>query len=134
MGSGSPALRFSNPSGVYPPLGPYTHVVELSAGAGLLFVSGQIGIRPDGTVGAAIGEQADQAFANVVELLAAHDLGISSLIKLTVFIVAGHDGEEVRKARVRHMGTHEPASTTVYVSQLVRPEWLVEVEAIAAKP
>ncbi len=125
--------RYVNPEGVHGPPGPYSHTVVVPAGTELLCTAGQIGMRPDGTVGATLAEQADQAFANVVTLLAAHDLGVSSIVKLTVFIVAGQDGEPVRQARLRHLGEHRPVSTTVYVSQLVRPEWLLEVEALAAR-
>jgi len=125
-------LRFDNPDGVHRPLGPYSHTVVVPRGAELVWTAGQIGMRPDGTVGETMAAQADQAFANVVALLDAHGLGVSSIVRLTVFIVAGQDGEPVRAARVKHLGVHEPVSSTVYVSQLVRPEWLVEVEAIAA--
>ena len=126
-------LRFTNPDGVHTPLGPYSHVVTVPPGAELLCTAGQIGMRPDGTVGETLAAQADQAFANVVALLAAHGLGVTDILKLTVFIVTGHDGEDVRRARLGHLGDHAPVSTTVYVSQLVRPEWLVEVEAVAAR-
>jgi len=102
------------------------------AGTDLVFISGQIGIRPDGSVGETIHEQADQAFANVVKLLESHALAIANVVKLTVFIVAGSDAEAVRRARLRHFGSHQPTSTTLYVAQLLRPEWLIEVEAIAA--
>lgn len=125
--------RYSNPGGVHPPLGPYSHTVGVPPGAELLLTAGQIGMRPDGTVGETLAAQADQAFANIVALLDAHGLGVASIVKLTAFIVAGHDGEGVRTARLKHLGSHEPVSTTVYVSGLVRPEWFVEIEAIAAR-
>jgi len=125
-------LRFDSPDAVHPPLGPYSHTVVVPPGAGLVFVSGQIGVRPDGTVGSTIEEQADQAFANVVALLGAHALDVASVVKLTVFIVAGIDAEAVRLARLKHFASARPTSTTVYVAQLLRPEWLIEVEAVAA--
>lgn len=127
-------LRRENPDRVHPPLGPYSHTVVVPPGAELVFISGQIGVRPDGTFGPTIGEQADQAFENVVALLEAHGLDVSSVVKLTVFIAAGSDAEAVKRGRLKHFGSHEPASTTLYVSQLLRPEWLIEVEAIAARP
>ncbi len=43
------------------------------------------------------------------------------------------DSREVRKARIKHLGAHPPASTAVYVARLVSPEWLVVVDAIAAR-
>ena len=66
-------------------------------------------------------------------LLRAHGLDPSSIVKLSTYIVAGQDGQAVREARLKHLGSHRPASTAVYVSQLVDPKWLVEVEAIAAR-
>ncbi len=79
-------------------------------------------------------EQADQVFANIIALLSAHGLQATDIIKLTTFMVIGHDGDAVRAARLKHLGSHRPCSTAVFVSQLVDPAWFVEVEAIAARP
>jgi enamine deaminase RidA (YjgF/YER057c/UK114 family) len=128
------SLTFSNPSAVHAPLGLYSHTVTVPAGTELLFISGQVGVRPDGTTPADIAGQADQVFANIVALLKSHGLAPTDIIKLTTFMVAGHDGDAVRAARRKHLGAHRPASTAVFVSQLVDPAWFVEVEAIAAKP
>jgi enamine deaminase RidA (YjgF/YER057c/UK114 family) len=125
-------LAFSNPDSVHPPLGIYSHTAVVTAGARLLYLSGQVGVRPDGSVGDTITEQADQTFANVIALLRAHGLEAASIVKLTTFMVAGQNGDEVRRARLKHLGAHRPASTAVFVSQLVDPRWLVEVEAVAA--
>ena len=103
----------SNPPGVHAPLGLYSHTVSVPEGTELIFLSGQIGVRPDGSAPTTIEAQADQAFAN---------------------IVAGHDGDAVRAARLKHLGAHRPASTAVFVSQLVDPAWFVEVDAVAARP
>ena len=129
----STRLGYSNPDVVHEPLGPYSHVVSVPARAETFYISGQIGVAPDGSCGATIAEQADQAFANVIAVLKAHDLDAASVIKLIVFIVTGHDGEAVRAARLKHFGAVAPASSTVYIAQLVRPEWFVEVEAVAAR-
>lgn len=125
-------VDFENPTGVHEPLGLYSHTVSVPAGTQLLFLSGQLGVRPDGTAGATISEQAEQVFENILALLKTHGLGAASIVKLTTFIVAGQDGGEVRKARLKHLGSHRPASTAVYVSQLVDPAWYVEIDAIAA--
>lgn len=124
---------FSNPSCVHAPLGLYSHTVSVSEGTELLFISGQLGVRPDGTTPFTIAEQADQVFSNIVALLQSHGLVPTDLIKLTTFMVAGQDGDAVRAARLKHLGSHRPASTAVFVSELVDPAWFVEVEAIAAK-
>lgn len=127
-------IAFSNPSTVHAPLGLYGHTALVPAQTRLFYLSGQIGVRPDGSCGETIAEQADQVFANIIALLKAHGLEASSIVKLTTFMVAGQDGDHVRAARRKHLGDHRPTSTAVYVSQLVDPRWLVEVEAIAAMP
>ena len=127
-------IEFSDPGGVHAPLGRYSHTAVVPEGAELVFISGQVGVTPDGTTLETLAEQADQAFANLVALLGAHGLGPGSIVKLDTFVVAGQDGQVVRDARVAHLGSHRPASTFVYVAQLVDPALLVEVEAVAAKP
>lgn len=126
-------LEFINPPTVHAPLGLYSHTVIVPRGAELIYLSGQLGVRPDGSTAGSIAEQSDQVFGNIVMLLRAHGLDPSSIVKLSTFIVAGQDGQAVREARLKHLGSHRPASTAVYVSQLVDPKWLVEVEAIAAR-
>jgi len=123
----------SNPETIHTPLGLYSHTVSVPAGTELIFLSGQLGVRPDGSTPDSMAEQADQVFANIVALLKAHGLEASSIVKLTTFMVAGHNGDEVRAARLKHLGSHRPASTAVFVSQLVDPAWFVEVDAIAVK-
>ena len=127
------SLSFANPASVHAPLGLYSHTVRVPQGSELLFISGQLWVRPDGSTPSTIAEQADQVFCNIVELLKAHELVPTDIIKLSTFMVAGHDGDAVRAARIKYLGAHRPASTAVFVSALVDPIWFVEVEAIALK-
>jgi 2-iminobutanoate/2-iminopropanoate deaminase len=126
-------IAFLNPPTVHVPGGAYSHSAIVPAGTELVFLSGQVGVRPDGSLPSSISEQADQVFANLGALLAAHGLDASALVKLTMFVVAGQDIQAVRATRAKFVGAHRPASTAVFVSQLVDPAWHVEVEAIAAK-
>jgi enamine deaminase RidA (YjgF/YER057c/UK114 family) len=126
-------LEFVNPSSVHAPLGLYSHTVVVPAGTELIYVSGQLGVSKEGSTPPTIAEQAELVFGNIVALLRAHSLEPSSIVKLTTFMVVGHDGDAVRTARLKHLGAHRPASTAVFVSQLVDPAWFVEVEAIAAR-
>jgi 2-iminobutanoate/2-iminopropanoate deaminase len=126
-------ISFSNPRDVHAPLGLYSHTAMVPADTELVFVSGQVGVRPDGSTPGTVGEQADQAFANIVALLRAHALEPTDIVKLTTFIVAGHDTQGVRQARQKHLGSHRPVSTAVFVSQLIEPKWFVEIEAVAAR-
>jgi len=126
-------VNYSNPAGVHAPLGLYSHTVTVPQGTELIFLSGQLGVRPDGSVPTTLEGQADQVFANIITLLKARGLDASNIVKLTTFMVAGHDGDAVRAARLKYLGAHRPASTAVFVARLVDPAWFVEVDAIAAK-
>jgi enamine deaminase RidA (YjgF/YER057c/UK114 family) len=129
----SSKIEYSNAAGLHAPTGPYSHVVRVPAGAELVFLSGQFGVRPDGTVAESVYDQADQVFRNIVTLLKSQHMDVTHIIKLTTYIVTGQDSREVRRARLKHLGSHLPASTAVFVARLVSPDWLVVVDAIAAK-
>jgi enamine deaminase RidA (YjgF/YER057c/UK114 family) len=124
---------FENPRQVHVPVGPYSHTAVVPAGSELVFIAGQVGMRPDGSVPAGFVEQAEQTFANLRECLAAHDLGVEAVVKLGVFVLPGQDFAALRAVRERHFGAHRPTSTTVYVPALASPKLLLEVEAVAAK-
>lgn len=125
---------FVNPEAVHAPVGPYSHTAVVRAGTQLVFVSGQVGMRRDGSTPADFAEQCDVTFQNLRECLAAHGLALDAIVKLTAFLVPGHDFQLLRAARERHFGPHRPTSTTVYVPALASPEFLLEIEAIAARP
>ncbi|WP_370964812.1 RidA family protein [Amycolatopsis sp. cg9] len=72
-----------NPDTVAPPLGRYSHLTQVPPGHRLVFLAGQLGVRPDGTLARPDTEsQAMQLFANVSELLAAEGAGPEHLVKL----------------------------------------------------
>ena len=127
-------LTFLDPPTVHKPGAAYSHSAVVPAGTELVFIAGQVGMRPDGSAAGSIVEQSEQVFANISAVLAAHGLEATALVKLTTFLVAGQDIQAVRAAVSRFLGGHRPASTLVYVSQLADPAWHVEVEAIAARP
>ncbi len=127
------APELFNPAAVAAPVGAYSHGGFLKAGSDILFVAGQVGIRPDGVVPSSIGEQADEAFANVVRVLKAKDMSVVNLAKINIYVVAGQAVGEVRAARMKHLGEHRPASTLIFVPQLADAKYLIEVEAVAAR-
>lgn len=124
---------FLNPRDVHVPAGPYSHTAVVQSGSELVFVSGQVGMRADGSVPASFAEQADLTFQNLRACLAAHGLGMEAVVKLGVFVLPGQDFQVLRAARERHFGSHRPTSTSVYVPQLAAPTLLLEIDAIAAK-
>ena len=127
-------VAFLNPSTVHTPAGAYSHSAVVPPGSELIFISGQVGVRPDGSLPASMAEQAEQVFANIGALLAAHGTDASKLVKITMFVVLGQDIVAARAARAKLLGPHKPASTAVFVPQLIDPAWHLEVEAIAVKP
>jgi 2-iminobutanoate/2-iminopropanoate deaminase len=128
-------LKLVNPPGLAPPLGRYTHTVETPPGVGLIFVSGQVPVSPDGSVSESLAEQADQVYANIAAALADRGVPVHHIIKLTTFMVDEEVQDDVvRKARAKHLGEHRPASTAVWVRRLVDPRWRLEIEAVALAP
>lgn len=124
---------FLNPGDVHAPAGPYSHTAVVPEGSELVFIAGQVGMRPDGSVPPEFAEQAELTFRNLRACLAAHGLAVDDVVRLGVFVVPGNDFAVLRTARERHFGMHRPTSTTVYVPQLAAPALLVEVEAVAVK-
>jgi enamine deaminase RidA (YjgF/YER057c/UK114 family) len=124
---------FVNPRDVHTPVGPYSHTAVVQGGSELVFISGQVGMRADGSIPPGFAEQVERTFQNLEKCLAAHGLGVDAVVKLGVFVVPGQDFQLLRAARERHFGAHRPTSTSVFVPQLANPAFLVEIEAIAAK-
>ena len=125
------SLKLDNPDRVAPPMGAYSHSVEVPAGSGLIFLSGQVPVREDGQTGTTLAEQADDVYANIVAVLAAKGVTPDSVIKLVTYLVEDDKDGAAPRARAKHFGGHRPASTVVYVRGLAKPAWKIEVEAIA---
>ncbi len=125
--------RAFNPPGVAAPAGAYSHGVEVPAGARLLFVAGQVGTNPDGTVPPDVGAQTDRVFENIKATLAGAGMAMEDVVKLNALLVSPEDLGAFREARNRHLGSCRPASTLAIISALASPAFLVEVEVIAAK-
>lgn len=100
---------------------------------GSVFVSGQVSTDANGElVGAGdAGAQSEQCFKNVEAALTAAGAGWDDVAKITCFLVNAADYPAYAAARQRLFPQHGPASSTVIVSALVRPEYLVEIEAYA---
>jgi 2-iminobutanoate/2-iminopropanoate deaminase len=124
---------FLDPRDVHAPVGPYSHTAVVQGGSELVFISGQVGMRADGSIPESFGAQVEVTLENLRTCLAAHGLGLDAVVKLGVFVVPGQDFQVLRAARERYFGAHRPTSTSVYVPQLASPAFLIEIEAVAAK-
>ena len=125
--------RFINPPGPVPP--GYSHAVEVTGGR-TIYVSGQVAMDANGAV---VGQndfraQVKQVFENLKTVLAASGATLDDVVKFNYYVV-GHDAEKLRTIREVRDGylkpTNRPASTLVGVQALFRPEFLVEIDAVA---
>lgn len=130
-------VRLFNPSTIHKPLG-YTHVAEVTAGK-VIYLSGQVAFDRDGNL---VGKddyeaQLRQVFTNLAAALEAAGATFQQVVKLNYYCVDSVDPAiqltAVRKVRDEFVNTSAPpASTFIVVRRLARPEFLIEVEAVAA--
>jgi 2-iminobutanoate/2-iminopropanoate deaminase len=125
-------LKHQNPKTVAPPFSRYSHGVEAPASARWLYVSGQVGVTPEGKVLDGAEAQIEQAWRNVLSVLEAAGMGPRDLVKVTTFLLDRADLAAARAIRERLLQDAEPASTLLIVAGLASPEWRVEIEAVAA--
>ena len=124
----------SNPNTVHKPLGKYHHTVMIPDNSEWLAIAGQVGMDSDGKTASNVREQSEQAFRNIVACLEANGMGKEDLVKLTVYLTDARFVADYRTARSAVLGDEiQPTSTLVIVSGLATPDFLVEVEAWAAK-
>jgi enamine deaminase RidA (YjgF/YER057c/UK114 family) len=126
----------SNPPELGTPPG-YSQIVDVTASR-IIFISGQTALDRDGNL---IGKndfaaQATQVFHNLASALAARGCNASNLVKMTVFLTDMNNLASYREARNRFFASvtplAAPAVTLIEVSKLYGPDFLIEVEAIAA--
>lgn len=115
------------------PVHDYSTVAEVSE-VRLAFISGQIPWDETGrTVGIGDPEaQIRQVFRNLDAAVKAVDGSLRDVIKITVYLTDARYFEAFRKVRPEFLTEPFPTSTGVVVTALGYPEWLVEIEAVAA--
>jgi len=126
-----PSVRYLNPPTLSKPTG-YTHVVEVGRGR-TLYISGQVALDPTGAVVGKgdLGAQTRQVFENLKAAVAAAGGSLDDVVKITVFMTDVSELQTFRQVRDRAFTRNLPASSLVQVVRLARPEFLVEVEAVA---
>jgi 2-iminobutanoate/2-iminopropanoate deaminase len=133
-------IRRWSPAVVGAPLAQYHHLAAAPADHELLFVSGQVGTRPDGTFAGADAEsQTRQIFANLEALLDSAGAGPPHVLKLFTMVAGTEHLAGCRAARAEVFARWYPegdwpAHSLIVVAALATPEILVEVEAYAALP
>ncbi|MBM3546233.1 MAG: RidA family protein [Alphaproteobacteria bacterium] len=125
--------RALNPSTVAAPIGAYSHSVEIPPHSRILYISGQVGIGPDGILKEGCEAQTEQVCRNIIAILEANGMGLADLVKVNSYIINPSDLGAFRAARTRIFGDAKPASTLAVIQALAGPQYLVEIEAIAAQ-
>src|SRR5262245_6247292 len=127
------------PKSLGAPLGMYSHGMVTPVGE-LVFVAGQVGVAPNGQVAKGdVGAQTKQALENVRAVIEAAGCTMRDIVRLQTFLTHADDISGFMKARGEVFPGYfpdavYPPNTLLVISQLVRPDLLVEIEAMAVRP
>ena len=128
-------MRALLPADIRAPFGNCAHGIEVAAQCRLV-QTGQLGVRADDTVPQDALSQARICFENIRAILAAADMGPGHVIHLRAYVTDRAHMAAYMQARDAFLGERAvlPTSTLLIVSGFTRPEFKVEVEALAAAP
>jgi len=127
-------LKRFNPKKIAPPNSPsYHHGIEVPPNARWLSVAGQVGKDPDGKVPPSFEAQCENVWDNILAVLAEAGMGPQDIVKVTTFLTRKEDIAASRTVRDKKLGNIAPTSTLLVIAGLAAPEFLVEIEATAAK-
>ena len=125
--------EFRNPQNVHKPLGSYSHQIEVTGNERMLILSGQVGMREDGSVPEDPLEQIDVALENIFRNLRAANMDVKDIVKLTYYLVGEIDTAKRRELVASKLQGHQPCSTLMYVAALATPVYRVEIDAWASR-
>jgi enamine deaminase RidA (YjgF/YER057c/UK114 family) len=121
-----------NPAdGIYPATPDYAHAMEVSGIQRLLFVSGTMGLDAGGRAPASLDEQLTLIWSNLRRILAEAGMSVDNIARLTSYLRDANYVEANQAARLRALNGRA-IPTTAIVVQTLSPDWLVEIEIIAA--
>jgi enamine deaminase RidA (YjgF/YER057c/UK114 family) len=129
-------FRIFNPETMAKPTAGYSQVAEVGEGK-IVYIAGQVALDKSGNL---VGKddfraQVQQVFENLKAAVEASGGNLHNVIKLNYYCAASVDPAQmtvVREVRDKYVNTaNPPTSTFVFVQRLVRPEWLIEVDAVA---
>ena len=107
--------KLHNPETVAPPFSSYSHAVESMQNCHVLFISGQVGVNPDGSLAEGIEAQTETALNNIRETLRSANMDFEDITRLNTYVVNREDVAKVRGVRESILGDARPASTLVLV-------------------
>ena len=125
--------RYFNPAELAQPFGSYSQGVEITGASKLVYVAGQVGVMPDGTVPTGFEEQVEQAFRNVQGVLRAADMDVQHVVSMRYYLLNRENVPKFRAVKDRIFGDVKPAGTLLIVGGVASPDWHFEVDAFAYK-
>lgn len=134
--SDSSNFRIFNPDTMAKPTVGYSQVAEVTAGK-VVYIAGQVALDASGNLAGKddFHAQVEQVFKNLDAAVRATGGTFHDVVKLNYYCSSSVDPSvipQVREVRDKYVNTQNPpTSTFVVVQRLVRPEWLIEVEAVA---
>ena len=129
-------IRPFNTSDTYPNQKLDNDLCHAVVANGTVYLRGQVGTDLEGNL-VGLGDpaaQADQAMANVDQLLREAGSDLSHIVKTTIYITDPRYREPVYQTVGRWLRGVHPVSTGLVVSGLAQPEWLMEIDVIAVIP
>ncbi len=119
--------------GVASQIGKYSDAIEVPPNARWLFTAGTPGLAHDGSLPDDVTGQAEIAWTHIVSMLKQANMDVNDLVKVTHYLLRAEDIPAYVKVRAKFLGDARPASMLLIVPELVKPSFLLEIEAIAAK-
>jgi enamine deaminase RidA (YjgF/YER057c/UK114 family) len=121
-----------SPASIHPPFAPYSHGMVVPEGQRIVFCSGQLGIGADGSVPPDCAGQTRLCFANIEAILAEAGMSLANIVRINAYVTGREHLPDYMGVRNALFAEPYPASTLMIVSGFARPEFVVEVEAVAA--
>ncbi len=125
--------RYFNPKTVAPPFSTYSLGAEVMPNSHTVYVAGQVGAKPDGTVPEDVEAQAEQVFLNIREVLRGANMDLNDLVSMRTYLLTRDHVPHLVAARARVLGSVRPAATLLIVAGVGQPEWKIEIDAVAAR-
>ena len=119
--------------GVATRIGTYSDAVEAAPNQRWLFTSGTPGMDAAGDLPDDITTQAELAWGHILTMLDRAGMAVNDLVKITQYLTRAEDIPAYAKVRARMLGDARPASMMLVVAALPRPQFLLEIEAVAAR-
>ncbi len=126
-------MKLINQENIAKPASRYAQGVLHQAAGQRLVISGQVGVKPDGSVEQGLEAQIERAWSNLFGVLDAAGFDKRHLVRITIFATVPDAVAASRTIRDRMLDGHVCASTYLQVAGLASPDLLVEIEAEAIK-